>query len=94
MGGNMAGTAHHLLSTPTTSLAWWSLSLGVAALLIGPFWGFGFLGLLLAIATLITTVIAYRHGERSWIMWLGLAIALAVAAYVPFMPSQYPYTNP
>lgn len=90
----MTASTHHLLRAPTTNLAWWSLSLGVAASLIGPFLGFGFMGLLLSITTVVTTIIGYRLGERSWIMWLGLVIALAVAIYVPFMPSQYPYTNP
>ncbi len=40
----------------------------------------GFMGAIIAIAitfaALVTTIRAYRKGERSWVMWLGLIPAL------------------
>jgi len=51
------------------------------------------MGLPLAITALGTRISAYRQGERSWTLWLGVVLAIGVVCYAPFMSSEYPYTN-
>ncbi|HET6810773.1 MAG TPA: hypothetical protein VFH50_07180 [Acidimicrobiales bacterium] len=65
----------------------------MATLAIGPFLGFGLVGLLLAASTIATGANAYSHGERSWMLWIGMAFAAGAVCYLPFMSSEYPYTN-
>ena len=72
---------------------WWTLALGLSALVLGPLLGFGLVGLLSATAAFAAGVTAYRQGERSWMLWLGVALAIGVVCYLPFMSSDYPYTN-
>lgn len=89
----MARASHSLTGLSHTSAGWWTLGLGVLAVLVGPIWGFGFVGLLVAIGTFGVGAAAYRHGERSWPTWLGVALAVGVICYLPFMSTTYPYTN-
>ena len=90
----VAGTTNPRPTIWKARAAPWTLGLGLLALVIGPLLGFGLVGLLLAIATFVAGVTAYRHGERSWMMWVGLALAIGVVCYLPSMPTNYPYTSP
>lgn len=90
----MKETIDRFTTRSTTRSGWWALGLGLSALLVGPLLGFGLIGLLLVIATLATGTAAFRRGERSWMLWLGAGLAVGVACYLPFMSTEYPYTNP
>ncbi len=76
-----------------TRTGWWTFGLGSSALVVGPLLGFGLVGLLLGIAALATGVSGYRQGERSWMLWVGVALAIGVVCYAPFMSHEYPYTS-
>lgn len=90
----VARPTDRLTSLPKTQTAWLTLALGLFGLLVGPFLGFGLFGLVLATATIIAGVTAYRRGERSWMIWLAMVLAIGVLCYLPFIPREYPYTNP
>ncbi len=89
----VTGITNGLTQLPKTQTAWWTCGLSLAALLIGPVLGFALVGLLLAIAAIVAGITAVKQGERSWLVWLGVALAIGVVCYVPFMSSDYPYTN-
>ena len=90
----VTATSHRLSGRPTTQAAWWTFGLGCCALVVGPVLGFGLVGLFLALTTFVTAVSAFRQGELLWVVWLGAALAIAVVCYLPFMSTDYPYTNP
>jgi hypothetical protein len=46
---------------------------------------FVFVILIVAISALVTGTLAYRKGERSWVMWVGLIPAILAAAFWIFM---------
>jgi hypothetical protein len=48
--------------------------------------------MLLAVATFVAGTVAYRRGERSWMLWLGVGVAIGVIC-LPFKSTDYPYTN-
>lgn len=85
-------TLDRFRAAPRTGTAWWTVGLGVSGLVVGPFLGFGLVGLLVEVGALAAAVIAFRHGERSWLIWLGTAVAIGVICYLPFMSGAYPYT--
>jgi len=41
----------------------------------------GITGIVLTIAALVTGTIAYRKGERSWVLWLGFGPAILVGLF-------------
>jgi hypothetical protein len=47
--------------------------------------GVGAMVLVLSVLALITSIRAYRQGERSWVMWLGLVPAILIGAFWIFM---------
>lgn len=71
---------------PRTKAAWWSMGLGLSALFLllvssalpdaGLTWGELNVGpavlLILGISALVTGISAYRSGERSFVLWIGL----------------------
>jgi len=54
---------------------------------VGAAAGFGFVILLLFlfVAALVTSIRAYRKGERSWVMWAGLIPSILVGAFLIVM---------
>lgn len=87
---------------PKTRLAWWSMGLGLSALLVlvgravldvGVSWGelnvLPALALVLGISALVTGITAFRRGERSVVLWIGLVpgvlFALLLIAEIAFM---------
>lgn len=47
--------------------------------------GIGFAGILLTACALITGLVAYRKGERSWVLWVGLTPALLLGVFWAIM---------
>ena len=76
-----------------TRAGWWAFGLGLCGVILGPFLGFGLVGLLLAAASLAAAITAFRQGERSWMLWMGVALAIGAVCYLTLMPRDYPYTN-
>ena len=54
---------------------------------IGIAMGFGgmIFSLVLPAAALATAIIAYRKGERSWVLWVGFIPAMLIGAFWVFM---------
>lgn len=54
---------------------------------IGQYFGFAsvLLTLALTVAAFVTSIRAYKKGERSWIMWLGFVPAMLIVAFWAFM---------
>lgn len=50
---------------------------------LGMSMGFGgvILALILSISAMVTSIRAYKMGERSWVMWLGLIPAILIALF-------------
>ncbi len=59
------------------------LSNRMAATEFGP--SIGITGILLTAAALIAGMVAYRKGERSWVLWVGLIPALLLGAFWALM---------
>ena len=88
---------------PRTKAAWWSMGLGLSALLVllassvlpdaDVTWGELNVGpsvlLVLGISALVTGITAYRRGERSFVLWIGLVpgilFGLLLIAELAFM---------
>jgi hypothetical protein len=88
---------------PRTKLAWWSMGLGSGALLllvatsvlpdVDLSWGelnvVPSLLLLTGLAALVIGIAAYRRGERSFVLWIGLVpgvlFALLLIAEIAFI---------
>jgi len=43
--------------------------------------GIGAVSLILSVSALVAGVIAFRKGERSWVLWVGFIPAIAVGAF-------------
>ena len=54
---------------------------------VGAVVGFGsiYVTLILLVSALITGVLAFNKGERSWVLWLGFVPAILVGAFLVFM---------
>jgi ABC-type multidrug transport system permease subunit len=88
---------------PTTKAAWWSMGLALSALLVllasgvvpdaDVTWGelnvVPSVVVVLGISALVTGVTAYRRGERSFVLWIGLVpgvlFGLLLIAELAFM---------
>jgi len=45
----------------------------------------GLFGLILAVATYVSFARAFKKGERSWVLWVGLVPAVLIGAFWIFM---------
>ncbi|HAI74592.1 MAG TPA: hypothetical protein DCS28_00365 [Candidatus Moranbacteria bacterium] len=46
---------------------------------------FGIFAFVLSVSALVTGILAFRKGERSWVMWLGFIPAILIGAFWIFM---------
>jgi hypothetical protein len=54
---------------------------------VGAVAGFGsmIVALILSVSALVTGVLAFKKGERSWVLWVGFVPAILVGAFWVFM---------
>lgn len=78
---------------PKNPIAWWAMGLGVAAALEIPVMVYissatkltgksiGITGIVLTITAVTCGIVAYRKGERSWVLWLGFVPAILLGIF-------------